>query len=145
MANENWAYGFNRGELRAADRVFNRIKSVKLDQPTEEGTVQGTSSEPYARTEGSMDYGEGTIEFSDEGERMAFLEALGEGYRVVPWTAKWTLKAKSRKTLSYVAYECRVLGNPIDHSQGKDALAGEIKFSFKRHTINGLNPHPKNQ
>jgi hypothetical protein len=138
---ESFAYAFERGELSLGPRIFTAISNVKTDQPTKEGAVKGTRSYPLKRTPGSMDLGDGTVTFSDIGERTAFIVMLGNGYRERIWTLKWVLTAPGAPLIRRVAYGCRVLGDPDDHSSGEDALGGDLPFSFMYSTINGLVAH----
>jgi len=138
---EGYAYAFERAELNAANRVLTALKSVKIDQPTEEGVVMGTRSYPLKRTPGNMGLGEGTMEFSDEEERQVFLDSFGDTYRETIFSVKWILKAKGKPNITYVAYGCRVLNDGADHSQGSDALGGEVTFSFMSYTRNGKVQH----
>ncbi len=139
--NTGFAYGFERGELTMNGRIWTGIKGVDIDQPTEEGVVEATRSTPAARTVGGMKLGEGTVEFSTEGERLDFIEALGDGFREKIWGLSWVLRAPGQLDKRIECTACRVLGNPISHKAGTDALAGEIKFSFMEHKINGKKPH----
>lgn len=138
---EGYAYGFERGELSIGRKIVTAISNVQFAQPTTEGVVKGTRPWPLARTEGSMDIGTGTITFSDESARVAFIESLGDGYRKALWQLDWILSAQGRPQVKYACFSCRVLDNPVDNGQGEEALAGEMQFSFLRHTINGLSPH----
>ena len=136
-----FAYSFERGELTLNARIWRGIKGVDIDQPTEEGTVEGTSSTTLGRTTGAMKLGEGTIEFSTEGERIDFLTALGAAYREKLWGLTWVLRGAGVPYIRIECTGCRVLGNPFSHKSGTDALAGEVKFSFISHKVNGLSPH----
>lgn len=138
---DTYAYSFSRGELSALDRTFQAIKNVKADQPTKESAVMGTATEPLARTQGEQELGSGTVEFSEEGERQAFIDLLGDGYRDVLWDLSWVLTAEGRPPIKFVAEGCRMLNDPLDHSQGTDAMGGPIEFSFMRKTRNGLRAH----
>lgn len=138
---EGYAYGFERGELSIGRKIVTAISGVQFSQPTTEGVVKGTRPWPLARTEGSMEIGTGTIIFTDESARIAFLTALGDGYRKVLWQLDWILTATGRDPVKFACFSCRVLDNGVDHSGGEEALAGELQFSFLRHTINGMSPH----
>lgn len=138
---ETFAYSFSRAELSLNRSIYTAISNVSFDQPTTEGVVKGTRPWPLARTEGEMELGEGTVTFSAEAERMRFISALGDGYRSVVWGLSWILTARNAPVVKLACISCRVLGNPISHEAGADALSGEISFSFMRHTINGLSPH----
>lgn len=138
---EGFAYSFARAELSLNRRIFTAISNVQFDQPTTEGSVMGTRPWPLKRTEGNMDLGEGTITFSEEAERIQFIDSLGNGWRNAIWTLSWTLQATGAPTVRLACYSCRVLGNPIAHEQGEAALGGDISFSFLYHSINGKVPH----
>lgn len=138
---ESFAYGFSRGELTLNRAIYTAVSNVEFDQPTTEGVVMGTRPWPLARTEGEMSVGEGTVTFSDEAERIRFLDALGVGYRTVIWNLSWILSAQGRPNVKFACQGCRVLGNPISHATGEEALGGDISFSFMTHTINGKPPH----
>jgi hypothetical protein len=92
-------------------------------------------------TEGNMARGEGTITFSDYGEVVRFIKRLGNGYRQKFWPLDWTLTAKGAPTIALACIGCRVLGNPIAHQQGDEALSGDVSFSFAYFTIDGLTAH----
>lgn len=138
---ENFAYSFGRGELVLARKIVTAITNVAFSQPTTEGAVMGTRPWPIMRTEGNMGLGSGTVTFSDEGERIAFLDLLGEGYRSKIWQLTWSLVSPGRPTYKLACIACRVLDNPVAHGQGDDALGGDLAFSFMSHTINGKAPH----
>lgn len=138
---EGFAYSFSRGELSLDRRIYTAVSNVEFDQPTTEGEVRGTRPWPLKRTEGEMSLGEGTLTFSDEAERIQFLTQLGNGYRTKRWNLSWTLSAEGASTIKLQCYGCRVLGNPISHETGENALGGDISFSFMYHTVNGLVPH----
>ena len=88
-----------------------------------------------------MELGEGTVTFSDEAERMKFIDKLGNGWRNKIWTLSWILTAKGRPNVKLACFGCRVLSNPVEHEDGEEALGGDITFSFMYHTINGRTPH----
>ena len=138
---EGFAYSFSRGELSLGRRIFTAITSVQVDQPTTEAAVMGTRPFPLKRTEGNMELGEGTVTFSDEAERMAFIDALGNNYRNQIWTLSWILTARGAPPVKIACQGCRVLSNPVAHEQGENALGGDITFSFMYMSVNGKVPH----
>lgn len=139
---ESFGFVFARAELTLNGRIFTAISSVSIDQPTEEGVIKGTSPTPLGRTEGTMGLGEGTITFSDDRERFDFIDELGDGYRNKLWGLSYVLRNTTTGSEKQIACSgCRVLSAPIDHSEGADALGGDIGFSFVEHTINGKKPH----
>lgn len=138
---KGYAYSFARVELTLNKRIYTAITSVSFDQPTEEGTVKGTRPYPIARTVGTMGLGEGTITFSDERERMDFIDDLGDGYREVIWDLTYVLRSSKGQQKKVSCESCRVTSNPVEHEEGADALGGDINFSFMDHTINGKRPH----
>lgn len=138
---ESFGYSFSRGELNMDRRIFTAITNVQFDQPTTEGAIMGTRPWPLKRTEGQMEMGEGTITFSDEAERMAFIDRLGNGWRTKIWQLSWILTAKGAKPVKLACFGCRVLSNPIAHEQGEAGLGGDITFSFMYHSVNGKVPH----
>lgn len=139
---QGFAYSFARAEITMNGRVWTAISSISIDQPTEEGEVKGTKPYPLARTEGTMGLGEGSVTFSDERERMDFIDALGDAYRTKVWDVSYVLRGVSTGTEKKVeCFGCRVLSNPIEHEEGADALGGDIGFSFLSHKINGKSPH----
>jgi hypothetical protein len=138
---EGFAYSFSRGELTLAGRIFTAITSVQTDQPTEEGAVQGTRPYPLKTTVGTMAPGEGTVTFSDEEERQAFLTLLGDAYREKRWTLSWVLTAPGKPPIKKVCYGCRVLSDPDADEYGPDPLGGDILFSYLYQTKNGKVAH----
>ena len=138
---KGFAYSFARAEITLNKRIYTAISSVSIDQPTEEGSVKGTSSRPLARTVGTMDLGEGTLTFSDDRERIDFIDDLGDGFREVIWDLTYVLRASNGQERKISCISCRVLGNPFEHEEGADALGGDISFSFMNHTVNGKQPH----
>lgn len=138
---EGFAYSFSRAELSLAKRIFTAISNVEFDQPTSEGVVMGTRPWPLARTEGEMGIGEGTVTFSDESERLQFIDLLGNGWRTAVWDLSWMLTAQGAPVVKLACKGCRVLSNPISHATGEEALGGDITFSFMYHTVNGKVPH----
>ena len=138
---EGFAFGFARAELTLKDTIYTAISSVEFDQPTERSAVKGTSPVPLADTEGTMDLGEGTVTFSDERERIDFIDALGDGFRTVKWGLSWVVRSPSGNEVKYECSGCAVTGNPVSHEEGADALGGDITFSFLDHKINGKSPH----
>jgi hypothetical protein len=138
---EGFAYTFARAELTLKGKIYTAITSVEIDQPTEASAVKGTSPAPLSHTEGTMDLGEGTITFSDERERMDFIDDLGDAYRTTLFTLSWVLKGNAGDETKIACQGCRVLSNPISHEEGADALGGDVTFSFLAHTINGKKPH----
>lgn len=140
---EGYAYSFDRAELTLDGTIYTAISNVEIDQPTEEGSVKGTKSYPLARTIGSMDLGEGTITFSDDAERLDFIDKLGDAWREKTWPLSYVISAPGRTSKKIACKGCRVLSNPVSHESGPDALGGDIIFSFMEHTINGKSPHSK--
>lgn len=138
---EGFGYSFSRGELSLARRIFTAVTNVEFDQPTTESAIMGTRPWPLKRTEGNMELGEGTVTFSDEAERMAFMAELGNGFRSKVWQLTWILTAPGSPAVKLVCYGCRLLSNPVAHEQGEAALGGDITFSFMYHSINGMVPH----
>lgn len=138
---EGFAYSFQRAELSLGTSIYVAISNVEFDQPTTEAAVMGTRPWPLKRTEGEMGIGEGTITFSDEGERIRFLTALGNGFRTRTWKLTWILTATGAPNIKHACFGCRVLGNPLAHGTGEEALGGDIAFSALSHTVNGLVPH----
>jgi|SRR6185295_11283449 len=138
---EGLGYSFSRAELSLRRRIYTAITNVEIGQPTTEAAIMGTRPWPLKRTEGNMELGEGTITFSDEGERLAFLTDLGNGWRSVIWGLSWILVARGQPSVKIAGHGCRVLDNPIAHEQGEAALGGDVTFSFMYHTINGKVPH----
>jgi hypothetical protein len=135
-----FVYSFERGEITMNGRSW-RVKSVDVDQPTEEGQLEGNASTPGGRTTGSMKLGEGTVEFSTEADRADFITALGNAYREKIWGLTWVLRAPGSPDVRNECIGCRLLSEPISHKSGTDALTGEIKFSFLQKKFNGLLPH----
>ena len=140
---EGFAYSFASAELSLNGNIYTAVTGVSFEQGTEEGTVKGTSPYPIARTVGTLGLGTGTITFSDDRERLDFIDDLGDGYREVIWGLTWILKGKDERQVKLECISCRVLNNPIDHSEGAEALAGEVEFSFMTHKINGKSPHAR--
>lgn len=138
---EGFAYSFSRAELTLNGKIYTAIGGVEIDQPTESSAVKGTSPAPLSETEGTMDKGEGTITFTDERERMDFIDDLGEAYRTKKWVLSWVLRNTNGNETKVTCNGCRVLSNPISHEEGADALGGDITFSFLEHLINGKKPH----
>lgn len=138
---EGLAYSFARAELSLGRKIFTAIGNVEIDQPTVEGAVMGTRAFPLRRTLGQMELGVGTVNFTDESERMDFLTTLGPAFREVKWELAWLLNSPGMPMVKIIAVSCRVLSNPIAHAQGEDALGGDIGFSFMYHTVNGQAPH----
>lgn len=138
---EGFGFSFSRAELSLGRRIFTAISSVEFDQPTTEAGIMGTRPWPLKRTEGNMELGEGTVTFSDEAERMAFISALGNGFRSVVWDLNWILTSPGSTPVKLACFGCRVLSNPVSHEQGESALGGDVAFSFMYHTVNGLVPH----
>jgi hypothetical protein len=139
---EQFAYGFSRAELKAGSRIYIAISNVSFDQPTTEEAVMGTKPWPIARTEGEMGLGTGTVTFSSESDRAAFIADLGDGFRGKVWQLNWTLTSNAgAPPVRFACFGCKVLSNPVGHAQGAAALGGDITFSFMNHTFNGQNPH----
>ncbi len=134
-------YSYSRAELSANGRIWTAITNVSIDQPTEEEAVQGTKPGPLGRSVGTMGLGEGTVTFSDEGERMDFIDSLGDGFREKIWGLVWILRGPTGGEKRIECIGCRVLGNPIEHESGAAPLGGDISFSFMSHKINGKSPH----
>jgi hypothetical protein len=134
-------YSLSRAEITLNGAIYTAITNVSIDQPTEEGAIEGTSPYPLGRSAGTMGIGEGTITFSDEESRLEFIDALGDGYRDVLWPLTYVLRKTDGTTKKIECISCRVLSNPIDHAKGADALGGDIAFSFLNHKINGKSPH----
>jgi hypothetical protein len=88
-----------------------------------------------------MELGAGTIVFSADEERVKLIADLGDGFRLPLFPILWILRAQGKTDIRFEYFDCRILSNPVDHSRGPEALAGELAFSFKRHTVNGLSPH----
>jgi|GEM_PF-3344585 len=139
---QGFASNFVGAELDMNGRIWTAITSVQINQPTEEDEVRGTKVGPLKRTVGTMGLGEGTVTFSDEDERMDFLESLGDAYREKIWGLIWTIRNKVTGTVRKIeCISCRVLDNPIEHEEGAAPLGGDIAFSFMEHKINGKTPH----
>ena len=138
---EGFAYGFQRAELTLQGVIYTGISSVEIDQPTEEGAVMGTRPYPLKRTMGQMEMGEGTITFSDEGERQRFIDGLGNAYREKVFSLTWLLTAPNTPAIKKECIGCRVLSDPTSHESGTDALGGDITFSFMYCKTNGKAPH----
>jgi len=138
---EGFAFSFSRAELTLDGNIYTAITNVSIDQPTEEEAVKGTSPTPLSRTEGTMGLGEGTITFSDDRERFAFLSALGAAYRTKLFTVSWVVRNTDGDEHQVICKGCRVLSNPVDHGEGAEALGGYVGFSFLEHTIDGNTPH----
>lgn len=139
---DGFALSFVSGELTMNGRIFTGISNVSIDQPTSEGSINGTKVKPIKRTKGKMEMGDGSVTFSDEEERLEFIESLGDGFRDKIWGLVWTLKnERTGKVYRNECDACRVLSNAVDHGEGEDALGGDIGFSFMDHKINGKRPH----
>jgi hypothetical protein len=134
-------YSISRAELTLNGKIYTAFTNISIDQPTEEGVIQGASPVPLGRSAGSMGLGEGTITFSDEENRLEFIDDLGDGWRDVIWGLSYIIRKTDGTTKKIECIGCRVLGNPIDHAHGADALGGDISFSFMNHKINGKSPH----
>lgn len=139
---EGYAFSFGRSEITLGTRVFTAISNISIDQPTESEAVKGTSPIPLSETEGTMGLGEGTVTFSDERERLEFIDELGDGFRQRKWPLSYVMRNTTTGTEKQIkCIGCRVKSNPIDHSEGAEALGGDIIFSFIEHTVNGKRPH----
>lgn len=142
---EGFAYSFARAELTCNKKIYTAISNVSIDQPTEEAAVKGMSPYPLARTEGTMDLGDGTLTFSDDRERIALINDLasqGVGYRNALWGLSYVMRnVKTGEEVQIKCISCRIKGNPIDHAEGADALGGDLAFSFLEYTVNGHRAH----
>jgi len=138
---EGFGYKFERAELTANSRIWTAISSVGADQPTESEGIRGTRPYPIGDTEGHQGLGEGTITWSDEMERVGFIESLGDGYRETKWTLVWILRAKGRPDIKKVCYGCRLLSEPTEDEAEGGAIGGDTTFSFMNMSINGRFPH----
>lgn len=138
---EHYGYSFGRAELNANKKIYTAISNVSFSQPTTSAGVMGTRPWPILETEGNVGLGSGTITFSDEAERVLFLEGLGDGWRTKRWGLIWTLVSEGRPAVKLACIACRVLDNPVAHGQGDEALGGDVAFSFLSHTVNGKAPH----
>lgn len=143
---ERAGYSFHRGELTVGNKIFTKFNKIEADQPTENEGVQGTRPFPVDDTEGVMGLGEGTITWTDEGERTSFLETLWElsgktGYRSVKWSLMWVLTSKGRPNIKKECFGCRQLSEPTSHEFGAGALGGDTTFSFMAMSTNGMFPH----
>lgn len=137
---ERFAYGFHRAELNANRKIWTLISNVSFSQPVTESGVHGTRPWPLLRTEGKQDLGDGSLTWTSEIERLAFVDSLGDGYLSKTWTLSWILRAKGRPNQKLVCYGCRVLDVPVAHEEGEEALGGEMPFSFMYYTLNGKRP-----
>ncbi len=143
---EGAAYIFHRGELTIGNTIFTAFTKIEADQPTENAAVKGTRPFPITDTEGTMDLGEGSVAWSDEAERMRFIEVLdkiagGKGYRTVKWSLMWILTARGRPNIKKECFGCRQLSEPTDDEEGSEALGGDTTFSFMAMSLNGKFPH----
>lgn len=138
---EGFGYSFQRAELKLGTDIYVAIRNVSVDQPTTEGTIEGTQPFPLGRTEGVMGIGDGGVEFSDVAEMIRFFDQLGNGWRSKIWALSWLLTSPGKPNIKLACKGCRVLSNPFDHGTGEEALGGEITFSFLVHTVNGKVPH----
>jgi hypothetical protein len=138
---EGRAYSFNRGELRAGNRLLTAISNVSIAQPTEVEAAHGTRPGPLVKSVGQQDLGDGTIDFSDIGELFEWIDELGDAYREKNFTLKWILSAPGRPDKKIVAYGCSLVDEPIEHEGGPTPLGGSAAFKFMYHTINGKRPH----
>jgi len=138
---ENFAYNFNRAELNLDGTIYVAISNVTFDQATTSAGVYGTRPFPLYVTEGNVAVGAGTITFSEEEDRIRFIESLGNNFRQKRWTLTWILSSPNRPNITLTCKGCRVLSTPFAHAQGDDALGGDITFDALTHTVNGLAPH----
>ncbi len=143
---ERAGYSFHRGELTIGTVIFTAFTKIEADQPSENEAIQGTRPFPIGDTEGVMDLGAGTITWSDEGERLRYLETLWElsgkkGYRQVKWSLMWILTSPGRKNIKIECFGCRDLSGPISHEFGAGALGGDSTFSFQAMSTNGMFPY----
>lgn len=143
---EGAAYIFHRGELTLGGTIFTAFTKVDADQPTENAEVKGTRPFPLTDTEGTMKLGAGTIHWSDEAERVKYIELLdklasGKGYRSVKWSLMWILSARGRPNVKKECFGCRCLSEPTSDEEGAEALGGDTTFSFMAMSINGKFPH----
>jgi hypothetical protein len=138
---QGYNYTFGRGEISLNGQIYAAISGVDIEQATEVEALKGMRVYPLGMSEGTMDIGEGTVTFSDEGERMDFIDALGDGYRNVMWTLTYTIRSVSGGEHTITCEGCRVTNNPISHEEGAGSLGGEVQFAFVRHLINGKSPH----
>jgi hypothetical protein len=140
---KGFGYSFARAELTLNGKIYTGISGVSIDQPTEREAIKGSNPTPRAQTEGTMGLGEGTITFSDEAERLDFIDALGDGYRQKVWGLLYVLRATdgSRAERRIECSDCCVTGNAFEYEEGAAALGGEIAFSFLSHKVNGKSPH----
>ena len=139
-ATQDFATSYHRSELHVSGTIFTLVIGVSWDQPTESAAVKGTQPQPVNETVGSMDKGELTVTFSEETERQRLFALLGNGYREKKVPILWKPGGANGKVV-YKFDSCRVLSDPGDHSEGPDALGGDVVFSFLGYTRNGLAPH----
>jgi hypothetical protein len=140
-ATQTFASSWQKSELHAGGKIYTEITGVQGDQPTTRSAVKGTSPYPLDQTVGSMDLGEGTITFSTETERARFISDQGQNYREKKIPMLWIARGVGKPEVKHEFFDCTILSEPLDHSDGEDALGGEVTFTFQRKTINGLNPH----
>jgi hypothetical protein len=138
---EAFAYSFERGELNIAGRIFTAISNVDADQPTTSNVVKGTRPYPIAQTEGTMELGTFTISFSDQAERQALLQHLGNYWREKKFNFTWTRKAKGRDPIVEKYFGCRILAEPTKDQAGGEALGGDVTGNFMFCEKDGLVAH----
>ncbi|GMV19461.1 MAG: hypothetical protein AMXMBFR56_76850 [Polyangiaceae bacterium] len=141
---DGFAFSFSRAEIDIGGRLFMAIKNITHSQKLEEGVVQGASSEPLARTDGSMGMGEANIEWGSVEEHDDFLAHLakqpgGPGYmrKLFPILVIYT-SADGTRTRKVELESCRVLDSDENAATGPDPVEVSTPISFMRRKINGL-------
>lgn len=141
---DGFAFSFSRAEIDIGGRLFMAIKGITHSQKLEEGVVPGASSEPLARTDGSMGLGEANIEWGSVEEHDDFLAHLakqpgGPGYmrKLFPILIIYT-SADGTRTRKVELESCRVLDSDENGASGPDPVEVSTPISFMRRKINGL-------
>lgn len=134
---EGKAVDFTRCEIDLNGKIYTAISNISGSQPIEEGVPRGTRAEPLARTRGSLQIGDGEIEWSMLEEAFQFIADLGDGWQEKVFTATKTYTTDAIGTVKVEYFGCRILDTELDHSEGSDALGATMPFSFLSRKVNG--------
>jgi hypothetical protein len=134
---EGRSYSATSWEIRLGRNIYTAIGNLAHNQPLEEEWVYA-GGQPILRSDGVLQAGEGTIEFSDIGEMQRFIDDLGDGWMDKTFTVLETLTARNRPTLVYTLGSCRLLDAELDvDGQAPDPIGSSHPFSFMERLMNG--------
>ena len=124
-------------EIKVAGQIYLGVKEIKYSDKLEPNKLRGTHAEAIGRTRGEYNAEDGSVVMYLQ-EANALRQALGPGYKEVPFDIVVSYSDEGVDTIQDEIIGCRIKGDEGGGSQGADALVVTFALDVMKVRWNGI-------